>query len=164
MSGGGAEAALDRSSWEKIKGERFWLLGSQNTAALACGVQEKGQHGWRIAGVENWLGAELTCGGSHRRNSCARGAELEIGGIGDAPDHTAKLLRGLARAKGQRSDVLTAAQRSGTGRGKAGRCARVLGGVKMAGAGAGVGGCQNKGRAGILDVRARWGRLRQSRP
>ena len=131
-SGGGAVL----SSWKKINGERFRLLDSTGECGGALRSQEKGQHGWRIAGVEQWLGAELTCGGSHRRNSYARWAELEIGGIGDAPDHTAKLLRGLARAKGQRSDVLTAAQRSGTGRGKAGRCARVRW-LEMGSAGAG---------------------------
>ena len=91
-SGGGAVP----SSWKKINGERFRLLDSTGDCGGALRSQEKGQHGWRIAGVEQWLGAELTCSGGHGRNSCARGAELEIGGLGDAPNHTENLLRRLA--------------------------------------------------------------------
>ena len=117
----------------------------------------------RAGGEESRRRRELTVERS-RCNSGEAGAGLRGKELGDLPGATAKLLRGLARAKGQRSGVLTAAQRSGTGWGKTAQCARVLGGVKMAGAGVGVCGCQNKGRAGILDVRARWGRLRQSRP
>jgi len=104
-SGGGAEP----SSWKKIKGERFRLLDSTGECGGALRSQEKGQHGWRIAGVEQWLGAELTCGGSHRRNSCARGAELEIGGLGDAPDHTENLLHRLVVTERRRNSETSAA-------------------------------------------------------
>ena len=91
-SGGGAEP----SSWKKINVERFRLLDSTGRCGSVLRSQEKGQHGWRIAGVEQWLGAELTCGGGHGKNSCVHRAEFEIGGLGDAPGPTVKLLRRLA--------------------------------------------------------------------
>ena len=72
--------------------------------------QEKGQHGWRIAGVEQWLGAGLTCGGGHGTNSCVRGVELEIGGLGELLGPTARLLCGLAGTPVRRSSVVAAAQ------------------------------------------------------
>ena len=104
-SGGGAEP----SSWKKIKGERFRLLDSTGECGGALRSQEKGQHGWRIAGVEQWLGAELTCGGGHGKNSCVHGAEFEIGGLGDAPDHTENLLRRLAVTERRQNSETSAA-------------------------------------------------------
>jgi hypothetical protein len=76
----------------------------------ALWFQEKGQHGWRIAGVEQWLGAGLTCGGGHGTNSCVRGVELEIGGLGELLGPTARLLCCLAGTPVRRSSVVAAAQ------------------------------------------------------
>jgi hypothetical protein len=104
-SGGGAEP----SSWKKIESERFRLLDSTGECSGALRSQDKGQHGWRIVGVEQWLGAELTCGGGHGRDSCARGAKFEFGGLGDAADHTEKLLRRLAVTDWRRNSETSAA-------------------------------------------------------
>ena len=79
-----------------------------------------GQGGLNCAGgEESRLRRELTVERS-RRNSGEAGAGLRGKELGDLPGATAKLLRGLARAKRQRSGVLTAAQRERRWAGKSG--------------------------------------------
>ena len=92
---------------------RKWRSGLRISTGECGGAlrsQEKGQHGWRIAGVEQWLGAGLTCGGGNGTNSCVCGVELEIGGLGELLGPTARLLCGLAGTPVRRSSVVVAAQ------------------------------------------------------
>ena len=73
----------------------------------------------RVGGEESRRRRELTVERS-RRNSGEAGAGLRGKELGELPGATAKLLRGLARAKRQRSGVLTAAQRERRWAGKSG--------------------------------------------
>jgi len=110
----GVDGEVPRRSWRSSRRMvRKWRSGLRISTGECGGAlrsQEKGQHGWRIAGVEQWLGAGLTCGGGNGTNSYVCGVELEIGGLGELLGPTARLLSGLAGTPVQRSSVVEAAQ------------------------------------------------------
>ena len=96
----------------QVDSAMLWASGSRGSTRGGAAEVHEGQGGLGIAGGEQLLGKQFTCGGGSRGNFGAVVAETEGSGLGVDPGPDTEPLRGSGRARRRRCSVAAAAQTS----------------------------------------------------